>query len=180
MRERAKERRRTLIVDARTQKRILAAVVTPPTVGLGVATLIVAVYCRRLAGEAMLADAELPSLVPLFGWVLFLFVVATGLIVFRGLRLSHRIAGPAHNIRRSVQCLREGELSVRIRLRRGDFLTELAEELNGLIEDLEKRSEEGDPVPVARPAERTAGPAPEVVQARRIPSEGPSIPLHPC
>jgi methyl-accepting chemotaxis protein len=54
---------------------------------------------------------------------------------------SHRTAGAAYAIRRAVEAIREGRLDVRVRLRSGDHLQELAASINRLAEtiDAERR-----------------------------------------
>jgi HAMP domain-containing protein len=51
---------------------------------------------------------------------------------------SHRTAGAAFAIRRTVDQLRLGDRGARVRLRRGDHLQELARAVNELAESLEK------------------------------------------
>jgi hypothetical protein len=136
-------RRRTLIVNEQLQKRIIVAVSLIPTVGLAVSTLIVAVFCRRLLGEAMTQDVELPSLVPLFLAVLGFTLASGAVVVFQALRFSHRIAGPAYRLIKSMQRIRTGDVGFRVTLRRGDHLTEVATELNNLLDWLNENPPAG-------------------------------------
>jgi hypothetical protein len=50
---------------------------------------------------------------------------------------SHRTAGAAFAIRRAVDAMRGGETQIRVRLRRGDHLQELARSINLLAETLD-------------------------------------------
>ncbi|MEZ5964386.1 MAG: hypothetical protein R3F56_11115 [Planctomycetota bacterium] len=136
-------RRRTLIVNEPLQKRIIVAVSLIPTIGLALATLIVAVFCRRLLGEALEQDVELPSLVPLFVSILGFTLAAGAVVVFQALRFSHRIAGPAYRLIRSMERVRSGDISFRVNLRRGDHLTEVAAEMNNLIDWLNENPPSG-------------------------------------
>ena len=89
-------------------------------------------------------------------------LVCSVVIVVRGLRFSHRVAGPAHRLAKSLERARNGDLSLRVTLREGDYLGEVAVELNQLLDVLQtKRTIEGDkgrgcpdgPAPEPRPAD---------------------------
>lgn len=136
-------RRRTLIVNEPLQKRIIVAVSLIPTVGLAVSTMIVAIFCRRLLGEAMEQDVELPSLVPLFVAVLGFTLASAAVVVFQAMRFSHRIAGPAYRLIKSMERIRCGDVSFRVNLRRGDHLTEVASEMNNLLDWLNENPPAG-------------------------------------
>lgn len=149
-----RDARRTLIVNESLQKRIILAVTLFPTLALSIAALIVAIFCRRLLGEAGYADVELPSLVPLFLSVLGFVVACCIVVLHQALRFSHRIAGPALRIVRSMSQLRRGEPVGPIKLRDGDFLVEIADEFNDLLTwargrevDQESGSDASAPVP---------------------------------
>lgn len=136
-------RRRTLIVNEPLQKRIIVAVSLIPTVGLALATLIVAVFCRRLLGEALEQDVDLPSLLPLFVSILGFTLAAGAVVVFQAMRFSQRIAGPAYRLIKSMERIRSGDISFRVNLRRGDHLTEVAAEMNNLLDWLNDNPPDG-------------------------------------
>jgi len=74
-------------------------------------------------------------------FVLILLIAAVGVglagaIVF--ILHSHRIAGPAYRLRRSLEDLTAGNLTLRVHLREKDELKELAEALNRLAERLDR------------------------------------------
>ena len=52
--------------------------------------------------------------------------------------LTHRLAGPLYNIQRSTSELAQGNLSLRIKLRKGDYLQDLAELTNQAIGNIEQ------------------------------------------
>lgn len=150
-----KNRRKVLVVNENMQRRIILAVALLPTIGLTTAAVIVAVFCRRLLGEASQAEADLPSLVPLFLSVLGFVVVCGVVVLHQALRFSHKIAGPVYRITRSMERIREGDVGFRVNLRRGDYLTEIADELNLLLDWLNENPPPGvrtgsDVVEVAR------------------------------
>lgn len=51
-----------------------------------------------------------------------------------GVKYSHSIAGPVYRMTKDVQAVLEGNLDVRIRLRKGDHFHALADEINLLID----------------------------------------------
>jgi hypothetical protein len=127
-------RRRLLVVNEPLQKRIILAVSLVPTLGLAVSSVVVAAFCRRLLAEATENEVELTMLVPLFFAILGFTLVSGAVVVFQALRFSHRIAGPAYRLVKSLERIRGGDISFRVSLRRGDHLTDVAAELNNLID----------------------------------------------
>jgi len=60
------------------------------------------------------------------------------LIFILGLLFSHRIAGPVYRISKTVGDISKGNLSLRIRLREGDELVDLADMINNLVDSFNK------------------------------------------
>jgi len=138
-----KERRRILIVDKEAQKRIILAVALFPALALAMATMIIAIFCRRLVGEATRVDVALPSLVPLLLATLGFALASTLIILNQALRFSHRVVGPGYRLRKAFQQVKDGDLHTRIRLRRGDHLTEVADSFNELLDWLREHPPAG-------------------------------------
>ena len=61
------------------------------------------------------------------------FTVVFGYIT---MRMTHRVAGPAYGLERSIQRLRRGQLEEVVRVRSDDYLKNLADALNDLRDDL--------------------------------------------
>jgi len=81
-------------------------------------------------------------------------IVQVVLIAWLGLLASHKVAGPIYQIRRSMAKVASGDMTVRIRLREGDKLTEVADTFNEMMETVSARigSDEptgriGEPIP---------------------------------
>ncbi|MCK4540668.1 MAG: hypothetical protein KAU17_00380 [Spirochaetales bacterium] len=55
-----------------------------------------------------------------------------------GIRFSHRIAGPLHRINTDIRRVIEGDKEVRIDLREKDMLQGLAEDINHLIDEVQR------------------------------------------
>ncbi len=60
------------------------------------------------------------------------------LIFVLGLLFSHRIAGPVYRIGKTLRDISKGNLGLRIRLREGDELVDLADTINNLTENFNK------------------------------------------
>lgn len=60
------------------------------------------------------------------------------LIFILGLLFSHRIAGPVYRIGKTLRDISKGNLGLRIRLREGDELVDLADTINNLTENFNK------------------------------------------
>lgn len=60
-------------------------------------------------------------------------------VVWIGIRLTHKVAGPLVRINAAVQRLAQGDYDVHLTLRRGDALVELADGINQLTDALRAR-----------------------------------------
>ena len=61
-------------------------------------------------------------------------------VLFVGIRQSHRIVGPLNRIKRTLEAIGAGDFSQRITLRQGDALEDLAKTINQMAEALRQRS----------------------------------------
>ena len=64
------------------------------------------------------------------------------------IRFSHKMVGPLVRFRKTCQAIANGEPVRPIKLRDGDYLTELRDDFNKMLEELQKRG-----VPVIKPAD---------------------------
>jgi hypothetical protein len=72
--------------------------------------------------------------------LLALAVLALGAVfIFDALRLAHRIVGPMYRFRQTVKAITAGEQVDLIRLRQGDMLLEMRDDLNEMIKALADR-----------------------------------------
>ena len=74
-----------------------------------------------------------------FSILLVILLIFTGFNFWYGVRLSHRIAGPMVQIKRVLERATKGEYKSRIKLRSNDYLHEISDELNLLLEKLENQ-----------------------------------------
>jgi hypothetical protein len=61
------------------------------------------------------------------------------LFVWDAVRMLHRVVGPLVRIRRAIKAVTDGEALTPIALREGDHLQELKDELNAMLDALERR-----------------------------------------
>lgn len=67
------------------------------------------------------------------------FVLLIPLVIWMGIWLTHKIAGPLVRIRAALASLAEGRFNIQVTLRKGDALGELAEDINRLAGALRRR-----------------------------------------
>jgi len=65
------------------------------------------------------------------------------IVLFVGIRQSHRIVGPLNRIKRTLEAIGGGDYSQRIVLRQGDALEDLAKAINQMAEALQRRPSSG-------------------------------------
>ena len=133
-------RRKSVIVDASAQARMILGISVLPLAVMLIAAIAMWFFGNRLFEEAKDSNAALPSL-GVLTMIQYLFVVTTGaLAVIQAVRYSNRVVGPAVRIKRSLQQIRAGDLDTPIKLREGDALTDVADELNRLMEHLRRNT----------------------------------------
>jgi nitrogen fixation/metabolism regulation signal transduction histidine kinase len=123
-------RRKKLLVNPIQQRRfVMGAVLT------GIILINLTVILTVIFNPLLLEAVEINHLMFLAG----VEIVAVFGIAYFSLILSHKIAGPAYALARDLKRLADGDLTVEIRLREGDFNMEAAEALNFTAEILRTR-----------------------------------------
>jgi methyl-accepting chemotaxis protein len=64
------------------------------------------------------------------------------------IRFSHRLVGPLVRFRKTIQAIADGEAVRPVKLRDGDYLEEMRDDFNKMLEQLQKQG-----VPVIKPAD---------------------------
>jgi nitrogen fixation/metabolism regulation signal transduction histidine kinase len=134
MPKRNTERRKQMVVNRPLQGRLVLNMALLPAIALAGIAAFTGIYCYRLMDQAIATDTELPALMPLFYLVIVFELLAAIFLMVNSLKISHRVAGPAYRLVKSMQRMRTGDLAFSVQLRRGDHLTELRDELNKLID----------------------------------------------
>ena len=133
--ERKRAFRRSYIVKRRLQWKIFAYIIImlfsfTLFVGISVySPLLTILYSSLPPQDATLQEAAHFFLaIEKYIWVSI--VIVMGLIGFYSIVLSHKIAGPIYRFERTLQEVGQGNLSLRIHLRKHDELQELGAEFN--------------------------------------------------
>ena len=145
-------RRDTLISNPFLQKRMVIAISWPVVILISSNSAILSVLVANTS-----AEQEHWLYMPLLlGMVLL--VMAGLFFLVNTVKVSNQILGPFVRIHRVIRACKDGEVQ-RIKLRKGDYLHELADEINGLL----------DWVDELRPTEAASAQAGPTRQAGRAP-----------
>jgi sensor histidine kinase YesM len=71
--------------------------------------------------------------------VIVCLLVLVPVMAWDTIRFSHRLVGPLVRFRKTMQAIAQGEAVRPIKLRDGDYLTELRDDFNLMLEELQKR-----------------------------------------
>ena len=123
-------RRKTLLVNAVQQRRFIMGAVLTAIILINLSVIFTLIF-----NPLLLNALEINHVMFLAG----VEVVTVIGIAYFSLILSHKIAGPAHALARDLKRLADGDLTVEIQLRKGDFHGEAAEALNFTAEILRTR-----------------------------------------
>lgn len=132
-------RRRTKIVMRDMQSRMIRETTLIPLVALTVFAVTVTEIGRRVIAEAAEALVELPNLDFLLIAVMLMTTLMVGSILYVAFRFTHRVAGPSYRLIESLKRMQQGDVDFQIRLRKGDFLTEVADQFNATLTALQQR-----------------------------------------
>ncbi|MEJ2574939.1 MAG: hypothetical protein P8164_15360 [Gammaproteobacteria bacterium] len=114
-------RRKTLLVNAVQQRRFIMGAVLVAIILINMLVVFAVLVNPVVLGS--IQTAQIMSLAAIEAVTVF------GIAYF-SLILSHKIAGPAYALARDLKKLADGDLTVVIRLRKGDFYLEAADALN--------------------------------------------------
>ncbi len=131
--EALKERRRKYFTDAKVQGAILRQAVFYWLLGSMTFAIIVFVFRvipQCLSGQSLEWRSVWHHLSPM----VVSSVVLLPVVIFSALRFTHRFVGPMVPFRRTLRQLAQGEAAPLIRLRRNDYWSDIAEEINRVSE----------------------------------------------
>lgn len=138
-------KRRTVYIEKPFQRRFILKFCLIALVAMFCASLLLyflsqdtmtATYRYHHLSLQQTAEAILPALIITNTVVLLGFLVAT---VFVTLYVSHKIAGPLYRLGKSVESIGQGNLKLRISLRRRDQLADFAYQLDQMTQNLSER-----------------------------------------
>jgi len=134
-------RRRHLIVNRPLQYRFVGAMllILVALTAIGLATVYVTLW-MTLRAFRLEHDAVTVALFTTVWWSLTLeLLVVAPFVIWMGLMLTHKIAGPLVRIQAALARMTSGHYDVQLQLRKRDALVELAEGVNRLAESLRMR-----------------------------------------
>ena len=88
-----------------------------------------------------------------FSIIFLIILFISGFNFWFGMRLSHRIVGPMIQIQRVLERAIKGKYESRINLRTNDYLVEIADDINLLLEKLDQESKKKKNTDIEEPAE---------------------------
>ncbi len=148
--------RRLLVIDPKLQFRYL---ILPLLVATTTAACLFALFVLQ-SDQIRWAVRDDPGLQDEIGRQQLLTALAVGavllghvtLVVWLGLIASHRVAGPLYRLKQAMKQVAAGDMGVRIRLRRKDQLTDVADIFNRMMNALTVEEKElGAPEDTAAP-----------------------------
>ena len=137
------ERRKQLVVNKPLQGRLITNMALLPSIALAGIAVFTGFYVKGMMTEAIATDSELPNLMPLFYLVIIFELMAAVFLMVNSLKISHKVAGPAYRICKSLEQMRSGDISLTVKLRQGDHLGEIRDELNLLLDYLNENPPKG-------------------------------------
>jgi hypothetical protein len=135
----AGNRRRRLLIDPQQQTRMLMGMALVPSIILAATGAGLAWLYTEIDAQLVRSNVSMPLVLAGFLVATCFLCAAIAVLLWQGLKTSHRVYGPIYRIVRTLTLVREGDWSKRIKLRDGDHLTELADHLNTFLDWLEKR-----------------------------------------
>lgn len=131
---RRKNERRTVLVDGRLQARIVLSTSLPMIASLAFAVGAELFVRRQIATGAMSGDATILGMPVHRVGMLLLFVSAAMTQLVGALLVSQKVAGTAYRIRQVLNDFRRGDGTERVKLRKGDYQLQLADDLNQFLD----------------------------------------------
>jgi len=140
-----KPRRRRRFIDSAVQGALVRRILRQWFVFLAMACITVPLW-RILTGAEPLGPF---SVLMARSWVasapVFVILIAMlPLFVWDTVTFSHRFAGPMYRFHKTIRDLNSGEEFSRIKLRKGDFWTDFADDFNSLMERTKERANNVD------------------------------------
>lgn len=136
--EQQKFQRKTVLIKRSLQLRYIAMLFV--CILAAVAIVGVDFYWTLYRIAANDNPALLPVLEKLQQGLLVKFILYSGIIAIVSLFISNRIAGPVYRFEQSALVVGSGDLTHRVRLRRGDEFMELQDEFNDMVARLQGKA----------------------------------------
>lgn len=132
-------RRRIILIKRALQMKYVVLVFVSVLLTVTIVSLDVYYVLGKLFIQEF-GDASLPPLIKNATRLLGIhFSIYFLIVIFISIFVSHKFAGPIFRLERISEAVAEGNLAVKVTLRRGDELFETAETINRMIESLREK-----------------------------------------
>lgn len=138
MAEKAPFQRRTIFIKKSLQLRYMLLIVTCVLCGLAIMGLELAATLNELfdAYPVLMQPVynEFGAIVSSFFYKIAIYIL---LVVIISAIVSHKMAGPVYRFEQTCKTIAKGDFSQRVRLRKGDSLTDLQDDFNNMMDVVE-------------------------------------------
>jgi nitrogen fixation/metabolism regulation signal transduction histidine kinase len=140
-------RRRQFLVDRPYQLRFVTRLfVILFMIAMASALIAMAILWKNMYRPEL--ERQTYSVAAFLGMAVILLIellVAIPIVYYLGIRQSHQVVGPLNRMKKAVEAIGQGDFSPRLILRRGDVLIDLAQTINRMAENLQKRYPKSPP-----------------------------------
>jgi len=126
------QKRKQVIIKNQFQRRLILSTLLITLISLNLIILTATLLDRMYGDEGALINVFTIS-------IALMEVLTIVVVFFISRKISFHIAGPVYAIERTLASMREGDVSLRLKLREGDNFSEVAEAINEVLETYQQR-----------------------------------------
>ncbi len=135
--------RRTIFIKRNLQIRYMILMVACVLCGLAIMGLELTATLNDLFDDyPVLVQPIYDEFIPIVASFFYKISIYVLLVIIISAIVSHRMAGPVYRFEQTCKQIAKGDFSQRVHLRKGDQLTELQQEFNTMMDEIEKRLNE--------------------------------------
>ena len=138
--------RRTIFIKKNLQIRYMILMVACVLCGLAIMGLELTATLNDLFDDyPVLVQPIYDEFIPIVSSFFYKIAIYILLVVIISAIVSHRMAGPVYRFEQTCKQIAKGDFSQRVHLRKGDQLTQLQQEFNAMMDEIEKRLKDKSP-----------------------------------
>jgi methyl-accepting chemotaxis protein len=135
--------RRTIFIKKNLQIRYMILMVACVLCGLAIMGLELTATLNDLFDDyPVLVQPIYDEFIPIVASFFYKISIYVLLVIIISAIVSHRMAGPVYRFEQTCKQIAKVDFSQRVHLRKGDQLTELQQEFNTMMDEIEKRLNE--------------------------------------
>ena len=132
--------RRTIFIKKNLQIRYMILMVACVLCGLAIMGLELTATLNDLFDDyPVLVQPIYDEFIPIVASFFYKIAIYVLLVIIISAIVSHRMAGPVYRFEQTCKQIAKGDFSQRVHLRKGDQLTQLQQEFNTMMDEIEKR-----------------------------------------